>query len=123
MTTEELLKAKWCWRKQGSGFILTTEVKGAVVVMATTEVNRQWDGDDPAETVIAVRDKTGVLVPLTPDHPVARAIRMLPDLISGCRCAADLIRDVKYDSESMRFHVNRVVEALDEVVARATGTD
>lgn len=112
MTHAEILRRKWCWRKSGREYHLSTESGGGVTVLATNV-------GDSGVPHIAVRDGDGILVPVTPDHPIAKAVAELPNLLASCRHMAELLREAK-GTGWMAEHVSQVCDEAEATVRRAT---
>lgn len=60
----------WTWRNFGGGTSLFTQGGGALVVLAP----KSYPAGPPGMEVRGSGENEGILVAMTPDHPVARAI-------------------------------------------------
>src|SRR5687767_10856393 len=65
-------RGPWTWRTFGGPLMLVTRHGGARVVVS----GDPWGA-------INVRDEHGILVPITEDHPVAKLVEVVPDLLAA----------------------------------------
>ena len=72
----------WAWRKFGGSWMLVEDVGERRVVLDVGMDNTQGDWDPPGVPVMVTRGPDGVLVPITPDMPVARLIVEAPEMYS-----------------------------------------
>jgi len=77
MAERRWLDGPWTWRDFGDGLMLTTARGGAKIVICAGR-----DGK------LQVRDEDGVLVTITPEHPVALLLAAAPDLYEALEKAA-----------------------------------
>ena len=68
---KSVLDLEWIWYDFGSGYELTTTTGGGLCVIAGRN--------------LSVRDETGRLVPIKPEHPVARTVVAAPGLLAACK--------------------------------------
>lgn len=73
----------WRWQKFGDKLMLVTDGGGTDVVLSVSAGGR----DKGALTTCS---PDGVMIPLTPDHPLARLLAAVPDLVAIARDCLNL---------------------------------
>lgn len=76
---------KYYWQDFGSGLCLVSdETHHRPIILAASGRNKR-SGSPPPPADIVVRDERGILVPITPEHPVAKKLEAMPDLIEAAK--------------------------------------
>jgi hypothetical protein len=79
----EIPKGPWRWIHNGGSWLLVTDHSGQKFVLGT--LPPLDDGGHRQRDVLATRGEDGFLVELTPDSPLGRALRHLPDLLAAAQ--------------------------------------
>ncbi len=81
----------WRWKIDGTGMTLVTVPQSWQVLLAQPQGNGKW-------ALLATRDQTGLLRPLTPDDEVAKLIEAAPRLRMTLQGARQAIADARDDA-------------------------
>jgi hypothetical protein len=106
-----LMQAPWYWSGAGDRHVLFCSDPRRSVVLSCQDRTRGAE--------IVVCDEEGMLVPITPEHPVAMAIVAMPDLLAIARMAVKVALTRPHDGNQLDEDLEGLLLCAKEALERA----